>query len=93
MQEGFEDLIANDEEVEAAAEENQQLYQRREAELQRRDNEMSDEQLEEFVRKRFENRSDEVSPETIHRSALLVYVTFAVKVDLGYVSCSHTHER
>lgn len=59
-QEGFEDLIANDEEVEAAAEENQQLYQRREAELQRRDNEMSDEQLEEFVRKRFENRSYEV---------------------------------
>ena len=60
VQEGFEDLIANDEEVEAAAEENQQLYQRREAELQRRDNEMSDEQLEEFVRKRFENRSYEV---------------------------------
>lgn len=59
-QEGFEDLIANDEEVEAAAEENQQLYQRREAELRRRDNEMSDEQLEEFVRKRFENRSYEV---------------------------------
>ena len=61
-QEGFEDLIANDEEVEAAAEENQQLYQRREADLRRRDNEMSDEQLEEFVRKRFENRSYEVSP-------------------------------